>query len=46
METDVQILKLSDLEKGSLLYCLAKANLDNKGYYECTLKDVKTKIIY
>lgn len=43
MKTEQQI-KLSEIEKGTLLYCLAEAMIKSKGYYTCTYMGVPTRI--
>ncbi len=43
MET--QIIKLSDLKAGSFIYRLAKSHIKFHGFYTCTYKGVKTRIV-
>ena len=43
MET--QIIKLSELKVGSFLHGLAKSNIKFHGFYTCTYKGVKTRIV-
>jgi hypothetical protein len=38
-------LTLSQLQKGTLLYGLAKAKIDHQGFYSCTYKGLKTVIV-
>ena len=44
MKTADQILKLSQLTKGTLLYRLAEAKINADGFYTCTFKGKKTLI--
>ena len=45
MKKPDQTLKLSQITKGTLLYCLAKAKIKADGLYICTYKGKKTMII-
>jgi hypothetical protein len=40
-----QKLKLSKISKNTLLYGLAKAMIESKGFYSCTYKGLKTVIV-
>ncbi len=40
-----QIIKLSDVKSNTLLHSVAKANIKFHGFYTCTYKGVKTRIV-
>lgn len=46
MPTDYeQTINLSSISQGSLLYGLARAVINEKGFYDCMYQDKKTLIV-